>query len=249
MTVPYFMESNMSEAKKKKIMVQIWDQSFAAMNREFALLHLKRDSYWNTLLSSEIERLDSEVTFRNSDAVRARFNERKLPNRKKLTIELDARLVARIDEVLDAKNIARDAFMNRVLFFLLSRKPLLDELGIQYKDRSEAVANSLEGARSMLTDPFSPIRTANDGRFYTLACFPDGPFQLKGPNLFALNTVIDEQAWQAMNYGSDNFFAKLGAYTDEEISMQTKALPLLSEEIPASKTSMADAYTRTRQRQ
>lgn len=203
----------MPEPKKKKIMVQLWSFILQSMEREFTSLHIKRDSYLNDLLSREIEKLDSEVTFRNSDEVRARFNERKLPNRVKLTIELDVALVARIDKVLNDKNIPRDSFVNRVLFFLLARKPLLDNLCIQYKSRSEAVANSLDGARGFLVDPFWHIRTSNHGQFYTLAHFPDCPFIAKGPNLFALNVAISEQDWKMMNISGEDFLAKLTAST------------------------------------
>lgn len=203
------IESIMPERTKKKIMVQLWKPIYEGIYHQFSALHIKRDSYLSDLLTQEIEKLVSEVMFRNSDAVRARFDERKLPDRVKLTIELDVTLVARIDKVLNDKNIPRDSFVNRVLFFLLAKKPFLDNLCIQYKSRSEAVANPLEGALGFLADPFSHIRSCNNGRFYSLVNFPDCPIIAKGPNLFALNAAISEEDWQAMNVSEDNFIAEL----------------------------------------
>lgn len=237
MDVAAHMESIMPETKKKKIMVQLWSFILQAMEREFTSLHLKRDSYLNDLLSREIEKLDSEVTFRNSDAVRARFNERKLSNRVKLTIELDVALVARIDKVLIDKNIPRDSFLNRVLFFLLAKKPLLDTLGLKCQSRSEAIANPLDGARGFLVNPFFHIRICNDGRFYTLACFPDGPLPPNGPNLFALNTAIYEQDWKLMNNSAEGFLAELTASTGNGV-------PTSNTKKPAS--SMAEVFAQRR---
>ena len=39
-----------------------------------------------------------------------------------MTIVLDRTVKARIDQVLAEKNIARDSFINRVMFFLVARK-------------------------------------------------------------------------------------------------------------------------------
>jgi hypothetical protein len=225
----------MPEPKKKKIMVQLWNIISEGLDKQFSSLHLKRDAYLNSLFAREIERLATEVTSRNSDAVRQRFNERKLPNRVKLTMELDEIVVVRIDDVLSHKNIPRDAFVNRVLFFLLAKKPVLESLAISFKNPSEAVVNPLDGVRSLLADPLSHIRHGNDGRFYTLAPFPDGPILPKGPNLFALNVAIPEEDWHAMNAIDDNFLSEPTARLDE-VASTSRA------EKPAS--SMAEVFAR-----
>jgi hypothetical protein len=79
---------------KKRIMVQLWGTLAKAINRDFKALNLKRDRYLNDLLTQEIEELAREVNFRNSNEVRTRLQEQKLPNRVPLTIELDEGLVS-----------------------------------------------------------------------------------------------------------------------------------------------------------
>lgn len=183
---------------KKRIMIQLWEPIAKAIERDFRLLHIKRDSYLNDLFGREIESLANEVTFRNSDEVHKRIKNSKLRDRKPLTVDLDEALVKRIDEVLKEKNIPRDSFVNRVLFFLVAKKSHLVALDINYKSSSEATAMPLDDAFGFLLDPFFHIRSCNDERFYTLVCFPDAPFR-NWPNLFALNTAISEQDWKLMN--------------------------------------------------
>lgn len=211
----------MGKPGKKRIMVQLWGVIAKAIDRDFKALHIKRDSYLNALFKSEIENLAGEVTFRNSDAVRERIQSRKLPNRVKLTLELDADLVSRIDEVLQERNIPRDSFVNRVLFFLIAKKPHLDALGIEYERRSQASAKPLEDAWGYLRDPFFHIRSLNDDRFYTLAHFPDCPLSQSLPNLFALNTAVSDQDWEMMNISADDLLAELGMISDMEVGHAT----------------------------
>ena len=90
-------------------MVQLWGPLAKAIDRDFKALNIKRDRYLNDLFRSEIEELAKEVSFRNSDAVRARMQEQKIPDRVKLTIELDEEVIERIDAVLAEKNIPRDS--------------------------------------------------------------------------------------------------------------------------------------------
>lgn len=195
---------------KKRIMVQLWGTLAKAIKRDFKALNLKRDRYLNDLLTQEIEELAREVTFRNSDAVRARLQEQKLPDRVPMTIELDESLVTRIDAVLREKNIPRDSFVNRVLFFLVAKESMLDQLGIEFQRRSETSGKPLADALGNLYDPFFHIREANDGRFYTLACFREWTFGEKGPNLFALNVAIDDDAWAAMNLSANDLLMEMG---------------------------------------
>lgn len=190
-------QENKTQSPKVKITVQIWGALAKSINREFKALHIRRDMYLNDLLKREIEELDKEVNFRNTDEIRYRLQGNKLPNRIKVTLELDESLVERMAIVLKEKNIPRDAFINRVLFFLAARREHLDALGINHGYQEAPVMRSpISGAWNSLYSPFMDIRKSNDGRFYTLPCFADGPFGQDGPNLFAMNCAIDEGNWK-----------------------------------------------------
>lgn len=195
---------------KKRIMVQVWGTLAQAIDRDLKALHLKRDGYLNDLFTREIEELAEEVTFRNSDAVRARQQEQKLPDRVKLTLELDETLIKRIDTVLKERNIPRDSFVNRVLFFLVAKESHLGQIGIDYEPEGQVSAKPLADAGGYLYQPFSHIRDANDGRFYTLACFREHSFGEGWPNLFALNTAISDADWDEMNTSTADLLGRLG---------------------------------------
>jgi len=221
-------------------MVQLWGPNFDRIDQQFNALHIKRDSYLNALLSQEIERLFVEVSFRNSDAVHARLKKRKLPDRKRITLQLDEALVRRIDEVLECKNISRDGFLDSLLFFLLAKGELLERLSIKFDRRLEATASPLEHARALLSDPLSHIRKANNGKFYTLVHFADSPIISEGPNLFAFNVAISDQAWKAM-IADHNSTAEFTA-SSVETSTTTTQSPIANVDtdrhvqIPNSKT-------------
>lgn len=208
--------TNERKSGKKRVMVQIWSVLAKAIAKQFKELHIKRDGYLNDLFTREIETLANEVTFRNSDEVRKRFRERPIPDRVKLNLDLDETLIQRIDEVLKDKNIPRDSFVNRILFFLIAKDVHLEYLGVDYKKDSPATAKPLADAKGYLLDPFFHIRSNNNDAFYTLACFADGPFGKAGPNLFGLNTAISDDSWAAMNIDTDALLARFGILPDTE---------------------------------
>jgi hypothetical protein len=209
------MNKSSSERKpgKKRVMVQIWGTLAKAIDKNFKEMHIKRDGYLNDLFTREIEALATEVTFRNSDDVRKRFRERPLPDRVKLNLDLDETLIQRMDEVLKEKNIPRDSFVNRVLFFLLAKDSHLNYLGIDYEKDAPATAKPLNDAKGFLLNPFFHIRSKNDDAFYTLACFTEEPMGKNGPNLFGLNAAISEESWAAMNFDTEAMWAELDKFS------------------------------------
>ena len=135
---------------KKRIMVQIWGKLARTIDAEFKALHLKRDHYLNRLIGNELAELEREVTFRNPAEVHARLVGRRLPDRVKWTIELDDAVVDRLDRVLTHLNIPRDSFVNRVLFFLVAKKPALDFLGFWFERKGNVGAKPLESLSGIL---------------------------------------------------------------------------------------------------
>jgi hypothetical protein len=161
---------------------------------------------------------------------------------------LDEKLVTRIDEVLRAKNIPRDSFVNRVLFFLLAKRDFLENLAIKYESRTKAVVNPLDGTRALLSDPFSHIRAGNSGLFYTHPIFPDHAIPLMAippevpPNLFSLNVAISENDWQKMAINDDNLPMDIMTSTDTDLQPQPNESPKSTESPPKKNPSMSDIF-------
>ncbi|MFZ3001600.1 MAG: hypothetical protein WA071_14835 [Undibacterium umbellatum] len=184
----------MSENSKSRITVQIATSIACEIQNQFSKLHINRDAFLNDLLTQEIELLETEMTFRNSDEVYKSMSQRKLIHKTKLTITLDISLIERINQVLEEKKVVRDSFFNRILFFLIATPSLLEKLMLNPPNQTVNASNPMEGAKTFLTNPFNEIRNRNKGLFYTLTCFPDRAIAPQGQNLFLLNTAIDSEA-------------------------------------------------------
>ena len=115
-----------------------------------------------------------------------------------VTFVLDKDVKRRIGEVLKEKNIAWNSFINRVLFFLVAKPPLLDALGIRYKRVPSPLNKPLDEVWSALQDPFFNIRSANEDQFYRLY-FSDRPPAKNWPSLFGLNCAISSEDWADIN--------------------------------------------------
>jgi hypothetical protein len=191
--------AEMLKESKTKLLVQVWEVLAQAIRRDFRALHIVRDTYLNSLLKREIEELAQEVRFSAPDDAH-RYVKKRLRglNRERMTIAVDREVAARISHVLKEKNISRDAFINRILFFLVAKPEHLKKLGIEYDRRQEIEVKPLDDVWSFLHDPFFNIRSSNDGAFYTLP-IPDEPIAANWPNLFGLNCAISAETWDLIN--------------------------------------------------
>lgn len=199
----------LESTNKTKISAQIWPMALRAINRDLRLLHIKRDSYLNALLTREIENLEQEVDFRTPDPAPAKIK-RRLQELKPepMTVVIDRSLQTRIDQVLKDRNISRNAFLNRVLVFLCAKPPLLDRLGISYNKTAETQVKPLDEAWSNLQDPFENIRASNHFKFYGLV-IPEDPPALNYPSLFGLNCAISDYNWDVLNTPPEELLADL----------------------------------------
>ena len=190
----------MAKAGKAKIMVQVWEPIAQGLDRRLRALHIRRDAFLNDLLEHEVEELEKEMGFRNEDEVRRYLDAAiaGLPNRRKLTLTISEEVIQRLDQVLKEKNVPRDSFINRILFFLLAKPSHLEIFGLNFNRRIDSEITPLADAGGSLYDPFFNIRSSNDGLFYTIPCFPDSPLGKKWPNLFGLNCAVEEQFWKIM---------------------------------------------------
>jgi hypothetical protein len=201
LSTPDRQEVKVPEATKPtKILVQVWPTVKVAIDRKLHDLHVKRDRYLSDLLDGEIDKLKDEVSFRTPDEARTKIK-RRLQELKPeaMTIALNQSVVDRMGKVLHQNNISRNAFINRVLFFLVAMPEHLRRLDIRYKRNIDTLVNPLGEAWSTLHNPFYNIREANEGRFYTLPPFEDASPGVGWPSLFGLNCAISEDEWRRMN--------------------------------------------------
>lgn len=113
----------------KKILINLWTDLAKGLKQRTEYACLKRDQYLNLVLRHEAERLDEEVPDRNSDAARAYIAQElnSLP-RKPTNLMLSEETIQAVNDACERKNLPRDAFIHRVLLFLLLGPKSLDDI-------------------------------------------------------------------------------------------------------------------------
>ena len=188
----------MTAVTKTKMMVSIWTLPLQRFNEKMRSLGLRRDSYLNKIIGSETEELRKELPNRNSDDAKAYLlDQLKLLPRTQVSILLEKAVYEEMEAALAEKNVARDCFINRLVFFLVA-DPALKALGINVRNsrRQDISVNPLEAARGFLHDPFFDIRTLlieqyPDYTFYSLE-IPKKPILKDTPTHYGLNCYIDD---------------------------------------------------------
>ena len=123
----------MPKPTKKKILVNVWKPLIARLNKKIDEAFLQRDAYLDRVFGNEAEMLDKEMEQPNSKEARAHLAEHlSLLDRKQVNFALSPETVKAINDVCVCKNVPRDSFINRVLFFLVADNPRIFEklLGI-----------------------------------------------------------------------------------------------------------------------
>ena len=133
-------------ALDKKISVRLLIPLLDQLNAAAEACFIRRDALLDDLLAKEIDEFESELTLPNPPHVRAYIDghlKRQLSsNGKQLSIALKSSTVKRIEEVCSAKNVPRDAFINRLLFVLAAPRHVLNE---HLFHLSEEEAGALDG--------------------------------------------------------------------------------------------------------
>lgn len=145
--------------EKSKIMITVLTPVMDRLNKKIEGLMLRRDSYLNSVLDSEIDCLEKEITNTNSEPARDYLlSQLKMMPTKSISIALDKKLIERIDTVCKKINVARDCWINRVLFFLAAEAPQLTVIGIDAHRHEELSINPLDAASDLIFDPFHDCR-------------------------------------------------------------------------------------------
>lgn len=168
----------MAKPAKKKILVNVYKPLRAKLNERVDTACLQRDAYLDRVLSHEASVLEKELPAPNSSDARAHLAAHLgLLDRTQMNLALHPETVEAINTACENCNVPRDAFINRVLLFLVTPNKQLFErmLGIDiswyYVNRVLFELNHeppltpwhLEGSLSVIEDmvnedPFWAIR-------------------------------------------------------------------------------------------
>ena len=199
-----------------KITVSVWRDLMEAFDRRMKETCLRRDAYLDLVFKHEAAMLEKEVDEPNSDAQRQFIAKHlELLERKPVSFSLKPETVAAIDRACVAKNVIRDSFINRVIFFMMSSPDVLSRIletdvrrdfqAVLEEESNEFMFPMINGGLKTIgtivhADPFWAIRKciefSFDGccdslheAFIPPDLFPGGD----GPNLVGLNCYVDNR--------------------------------------------------------
>lgn len=111
----------------RKILVKIWEPLLNRLDERLRFTLMKRDSFLDRVLSHEIKMLKKEIQVPNSEFVRSSISTalEKTP-RKTVNLNLSSETVVLVTDTCKSLNIPRDAFINRIIFFLTASVNLID---------------------------------------------------------------------------------------------------------------------------
>lgn len=175
--------------EKAKIMITVITPVMDRLNKKIEGLMLRRDSYLNSVLYFEIDLLEEEIVNSNSEQARDYLlSQLKAMQTKSISITLDKKLIERIDTVCKKINVARDCWINRVLFFLAAEGPQLKVIGIDAPPHESLSTNPLDAASELIFNPFHDCRIWMDAQYGKKFYEWELPKQLVG-----MECYIDDQ--------------------------------------------------------
>lgn len=114
------------DTQTKKKMVRLWEPLWTSLKQRAESSLLRRDAYLDKVFLHEARKLGEELEGRNSPEARAQLS--KHLDRLKLvptTLVLTDETSKAIETVCNDKNVPRDCFINRVIFFLAAKPDIL----------------------------------------------------------------------------------------------------------------------------
>lgn len=155
---------------KTKITVKIQAKMFQGFEKQMDALHLKRDAFLDSVIQQEMKFLEEELGGkRQSPAARQYIaGELKRLGTRQVNIQVEQSTADKLNRIVSAGNLVRDALVNRLIMFLRSTPMVLKALGLpshitgsEYDDYVEPMPTSpLAAMEAVQSDPLYYIRSA-----------------------------------------------------------------------------------------
>lgn len=115
-----------------KMTVKIYEPLFKSFDDQMNRLCIKRDAFLNHMIKRETPNLAKELDGRrlSSSARRYISGSLKRMGTRTVNVVVDKETADALNAVVDASNIVRDAFINRLIMFLRSADTVLDYFGM-----------------------------------------------------------------------------------------------------------------------
>jgi hypothetical protein len=155
------------EMDTTKITLKVYEPFLAEFEKQIRAAFIKRDAFLNHMIKTETRNLSAELGD-NVLSKKARLcisRELQRLGTKTINVVVDKSTAADLNETVKKHNLVRDAFLNRLIMFLLSRDHLLEYLGLPIEIMPHEFESCLE---SLPTSPLGAIQSINGDPFFYL---------------------------------------------------------------------------------
>jgi len=150
-----------------KITFKVYEPFLSEFDKQLRAAFIKRDAFLNNMIKIETGRLSYELGDLVLSAKARRYISRELQRlgTKTINVVVDKSTAEELNKTVEKHNLVRDAFLNRLVMFLLSRDRLLQYLGLPIEIMHHEFESCLE---SLPTSPLGAIRSINGDPFFYL---------------------------------------------------------------------------------
>ena len=206
-----------------KITVKIYEPLLRGFDRQLANLFIKRDAFLNAMIAEEVQHLASDMQGKRLTISAKQYiaGELKRMGTTPVNVVVDQATAVALNSVVDASNLVRDAFMNRLIMLLRSSGPLLKYLelpefitGSQFESCVEPMPTSpMQAIEAVHADPLFYLRVGCRERHETGLYLLDLPPKLAGFTCYMDESMVPgtkayeqtQRDTQAMLDELDNF--------------------------------------------
>jgi hypothetical protein len=155
------------EMDTTKITFKIYKPLLADFEKQIRAAFIKRDAFINHMIKTETQKLSVELGANVLSKKARLFISRELQKlgTKTINVVVDKSTAEELNKAVKKHNLVRDAFLNRLVMFLLSRDRLLQYLGLPNEIMHQEFESCLE---SLPTSPLGAIRSINGDPFFYL---------------------------------------------------------------------------------
>ena len=171
----YYSSINLQLEKmmeETKITTKIYVPMLESFNKQINRLHIKRDSYLNAMIKSELPYLEKEMRGKvlSSKAKKYIAGSLKRMGTHNVNIVVEKETAERLNKIVSEYNLVRYAFINRLIVFLRSSESFLENIGLPLRIDTNAYKNMvwdlptspLRAIEEVMTDPLFYLRTASE---------------------------------------------------------------------------------------